>query len=74
MAIKTGDYLNTQDIYIDYSFEEVMFRRMKIDGSVYRKFYGESEYPDPIPSSNRLYNEALLSGEEISKEEYETGK
>ncbi|MFL0798000.1 MAG: hypothetical protein K6L73_10990 [Cellvibrionaceae bacterium] len=74
MPIKTGDYLNTKDVYIDYPFEDVMFKRMKDDGSIYRKFYGEEEFSEVISHDNKLYNEALLSGCEISREEYDLGK
>ncbi|RLU03620.1 MAG: hypothetical protein D9N11_03230 [Ketobacter sp.] len=74
MAIRTGEYLNTKDVYIDYPFEDVMFRRMSEDGAIYRKFYGEEESADPISADNRLFNEALLSGSEITQEEYELGK
>lgn len=38
MAIKTGEYLNSKDVYIDYPFEEVMFRRMKKTGLFTRSF------------------------------------
>ena len=74
MAIKTGEYLNTKEIYIDYPFEEVMFRRNHKNGSVYRKFYGEKESVEPIPHNNKLYNDALLSGNEITHDKYEKGK
>ena len=74
MAIKTGEYLDTKDVYIDYPFEEVMFRRMKKDGSIFRKFYGEYESTESIPHDNRLYNDALLFGDEITQKEYEAGK
>ncbi|MCF6258345.1 MAG: hypothetical protein L3K25_18965 [Gammaproteobacteria bacterium] len=74
MVIKTGEYLNTKDVYIDYPFEEVMFRRMKKNGVIYRKFYGEEESFELIPHDNKLYSDALLSGNEITKEEYEAGK
>ncbi len=74
MAIKTGEYLNTKDIYIDYPFEEVMFRRACVDGLIYRKFYGEKETSEPISSDNRLFNDALLSGNEITPEYYMIGK
>jgi len=74
MAIKTGEYLNTKEIYIDYPFEEVMFRRNNKNGSVYRKFYGEKESAEPIPHNNKLYNDALLSGNEITHDEYKKGK
>lgn len=74
MAIKSGEYLNTNDVYIDYPFEEVMFRRMKKNGAIYRKFYGEEESSELVPHYNRLYNDALLSGDEITQKEYEIGK
>ena len=73
MPIKTGEYLNTKDVYIDYPFEEVMFRRTHKDGLIYRKFYGEEESLQTIPYSNKLYTDALLSGNEITKEEYTNG-
>ncbi|MFT7372677.1 MAG: hypothetical protein ACI9T9_001364 [Oleiphilaceae bacterium] len=74
MAIKTGEYLNTKDVYIDYPFEDVMFSRMKKDGAICRKFYGEQESSEVISDDNRLFNEALLSGDEITQKEYEIGK
>lgn len=74
MAIKTGEYLNTKDVYIDYPFEEVMFRRTCTDGLIYRKFYGEKETSQPIPGDNKLFNDALLSGNEIAREDYKKGK
>jgi len=74
MAIKTGPYLNTKDVYIDYPFEEVMFRRIGAEGLIHRKFYGENETSEPIPGNNRLFNDALLSGNEITQEDYTKGK
>lgn len=73
MAIKTGKYLDSKDVYIDYPFEEVMFRRMK-SSEIYKKFYREPESEKVVTSDNRLFNDALLYGEEISQEEYEKGK
>ncbi len=70
MAIKTGEYLNSKDIYIDYPFEQVMFRREYMGGLIYRKFYEKDESPIPISYDNGLYNDALLSGHEITREEY----
>jgi len=74
MSIKTGVYMDTKNIYIDYPFEEVMFRRMSINGSIHRKFYGEFESNELIHSNNKLYNDALLFGMEITKKIYLTGK
>ena len=74
MPIKTGEYLRNNTVYIDYSFEEVMFRRDHITQKTYAKFYGEKESENPTPHNNRLYSDALLSGSEISKDEYIKGK
>jgi hypothetical protein len=74
MPIKTGPYLDTKEVFIDYPYEEVMFRRDHISGLVYRKFYGDSEFSEPIHHSNNLYNESLLYGDEITRELYEAGK
>lgn len=74
MPIKTGSYLDTKEVFIDYPYEEVMFRRDHISGLVYRRFYGESEFPEPIPNSNNLFNESLLYGDEITRELYQAGK
>ncbi|USD20039.1 hypothetical protein MJO52_13225 [Microbulbifer variabilis] len=74
MPIKTGEYLNLRHIFIDYPFESVMFRRDHQTKNIYRKFYGEEESQTPIPSNNRLFNDALRHGQEISQEEYLKGK
>ncbi len=74
MAINKGELFTQQDVYVDYPFEEVMFRHMKKDGAIYRKFYGEQESSEVISHDNRLFNDALLSGDEITQEEYELGK
>ena len=74
MPIKTEDLLKPIDIYIDYPFEEVMFRRDHKSNKIYRKFYSKEESSEAIPFTNRLYTDALLSGERITKEEYIKGK
>ncbi|WP_226648011.1 hypothetical protein [Microbulbifer variabilis] len=74
MSVKTGDYLNLKNVYIDYSFESVMFRRDKKTKNIYRKFYGEREHSNPIPHNNRLFNDAILYGQEITRKEYLEGK
>jgi len=49
MTIKTGPYLDSKEVFIDYPYEEVMFRREPVKGEIYRKFYGDVEFSDPIP-------------------------
>jgi hypothetical protein len=61
------------DVYIDYSFEKVMFRYAFATGRCFRKFYGESE-EDEVPYDNGLLNEAIRFGEETDAKVYYTGK
>lgn len=51
-----------------------MFRREYKTGLIFRKFYGEVEWSEPIPFSNRLYTDALRFGDEITREQYFIGK
>jgi len=71
MPINKGKIFADRDVYINYPFEEVMFRWDHIEQKVYIRFYGKAERRDPILHDSRLFNEALLSGNEISREEYE---
>ena len=54
--------------YIDDPFESVAFRS---DGgrATFKKFYGQPEHP--IPYTDAMYKEAILSGKKITKEEYD---
>lgn len=74
MPIEKGSQFTERDIYVDYPFEDVMFRWDHLTKKIYRRFYGESEFATPIPHENRLFNDALLSGDEISAEVYFAGK
>ena len=74
MGINKGEHFKHQDIYIDYDFEEVMFRWDHVAKRIYRKFYGKEEDTDPISHDNRLFNDSLLMGEKITEEEYLKGK
>lgn len=74
MAINKGKVFADKDVYVDYPFEEVMYRWDHLAEKIYVKFYGENEKPDDISHDNHLFNEALLSGNEITLEEYKNGK
>ncbi|WP_196303834.1 hypothetical protein [Ralstonia solanacearum] len=43
MGINKGERFSREDIYIDFLFEEVMFRWDHVEKKAYRKFYGERE-------------------------------
>ena len=74
MAINKGELFSKKDMYIDYSFEEVMYRWGHEEEKIYVKFYGEEEKSETIDHGNRLFNDALLSGLEITRDEYLRGK
>lgn len=56
------------DVYIDYAFEDAKFRYDKGTGKVFRRFYGQTEVE--IRSDSDLYNQAILSGRQITRDEY----
>jgi len=74
MPVNKGERFKHENIYIDHDFEQVMFRWDHLERKTYRKFYGESECKEPIPHDSRLFNDALLYGDEITLEEYLKGK
>jgi hypothetical protein len=71
--IGKGSHFKERDIYIDYYFEEVLFRSDMATGKIFQKFYGKNVEVE-VENNTRLFNESLLSGIEISKLEYEHGK
>ncbi|TBU92803.1 hypothetical protein [Phytopseudomonas dryadis] len=73
MGINKGEAFAARDIYIDYDFEEVTYRWDHREQKIYVKFYGDQELTDPVAHDNRLYNEALRFGREITREQYEQG-
>jgi|APFre7841882630_1041343.scaffolds.fasta_scaffold45993_1 hypothetical protein len=74
MGIQKGETFVGRDVFVDYSFEEVMFRWDHANKLIYRKFYGSPEGAESVPYDNRLFNDALLYGEEITRDQYVLGK
>jgi hypothetical protein len=74
MPVAKGGNFAHRDVYINYSFEEVMYRWDHQSQKLFVKFYGEKENPRTVAYDNELFNDALLSGEEISLEEYRRRK
>ena len=62
-----------RDIFIDYDFEDVMFRYEHSTRRFFRRFYGESN-ENEVPHDNRLLNDAILGGSEINAKTYQAGK
>jgi hypothetical protein len=73
MGIEKGQRFADADVFVDYSFEQVMYRWDHIAKKIYVRLYGEDEKSSPVPHDGRLFNDALLYGEEISREVYERG-
>jgi hypothetical protein len=65
----SNDAFRRGDVYIDYPFEDVRFRFEKATGKVYRRFYGCAE--DEVRPDSDLYHQAILSGREITRDEYD---
>ena len=74
MPVNKGKLFLHSNVYIDYPFETVMYRWDYKSETIYRTFYGEDEQITPVPHDNSLFNEALLAGTLITKEEYDKGK
>ena len=63
----------SRDVYLDYDFEEVTYRWDHRTKTAYVKFYGAQESEKPVALDGRLYNDTVLFGREITREEYERG-
>jgi len=74
LGVSKGERFRQGDIYVEDPFEEVMFRYDYASNNIYKKFYGEKEIKKLVPHDNRLFNDTLLTGFEITKDEYLRGK
>lgn len=69
----SNDRFQQGDVFIDYDYEEVMFRYEFTTRLFFRKFYGDSEEKE-VPYDNRLLNDAILGGTEVAAKTYQEGK
>ncbi len=72
MGISKGKFRD-RDIFLDYEFEDVMFRFEAGARRFFRKFYGESKESEVL-HDNRLLNDAMLFGEETDSKTYQQGR
>jgi hypothetical protein len=74
VGVTKGKSFDGKDVFVDYTFEHVMFRWDHVNKVIYRKFYAESEFSEVIASRNGLFNDALRFGAEITADDYTNGK
>ena len=74
MGIDKGKLFDEGPVFIDYPFEQVMYRWDFNMKKIFVKFYGKEESLQEISHDNRLYNDALRFGNLISFEEYVNGR
>ena len=72
MGIPDTSFLSG-DVYIDFPYEEVMFRHEKATGSIYRRFYGDSAEA-AISHDSKLFAEARSAGTLVTRSDYLSGK
>lgn len=74
MGISKGERFEIGDVFVAYPHEEVMYRWDHRSKQVFVQFYGDPESSQPVSHDNRLFNEALRFGDEITQEEYLAGR
>ena len=57
------------DVYIDYPYENMMFRFDSKTGKVFRKLHGTLSETE-IPHTSSLFNEARIAGDLTTEEHY----
>lgn len=72
MGISRSELMN-RSVFVDYDFEEVMFRYDHKTKRYFRKFYGRKDEVE-VWYDNRLLTDALLYGNEIDEQLYKIGK
>lgn len=68
-----NEQFRIRDIFIDYEYEEVMFRFELSTRRFFKKFYGESKETE-VPYNNRMLNDAIRFGDEVDSRAYQAGK
>ncbi len=71
--IGKGEFFSSQDRYLYEPFEEAMFFWDHKEEQVYMKLPGWT-FSTPVDQDHRIFNDAILSGFEISKEELDSGQ
>lgn len=73
MGVRAEEFQKNRDIYIDYDFEEIMFRFDSKANRFFSKMY-RSDIEYEVPFNDTLLKDAIASGDEIDSETYHSGK
>ena len=68
-----GEFFASEDRFIHYDFEDVMFSWDHRTRKVRMKFIGDAHETE-VPRDQRLFNEAVAGGREISRASYTAGR
>ncbi len=69
MGMSKADFFANDDVFIEYEFEDVMFRWDAKEKKIYRKFKDE-DVEHEVPHDSKLFSDATLFGDRITKEKY----
>jgi hypothetical protein len=69
----SSERFRSEDVFIDYDFETVMFRFEHSTRRFFKKLYGNSKEME-VASDNRLLNDAIRFGVETDAGTYAAGK
>lgn len=61
------------DVYIDFPYEEAMFRFEKSTGKIYRRFYGQPCEVE-LDAKSQLFAEACVAGTQVTPDVYRAGR
>jgi hypothetical protein len=67
-----SEAFKSDDVYIDFQYERVMFHFVKESGKVFRKFYGDSVEKE-VPHTSKLFADAQIGGNLTTMESYSRG-
>ena len=65
------DLFKRGDVFIDFPYEDALFRFDRASGRIFRKFYGEQEAE--IARDSNLFHDAISAGEVTTAEHYAQG-
>lgn len=68
-----GEFFQSRDRFLHYDFEDALFFWDHRAGSVRMKFVGQ-DYDIEVPTDQRLFNDAIRHGREVTRDEYEAGR